>query len=213
MLEWYRIGFVHHQLMAEVAILIGGLIPELDPPEFLTYREAFQLHAGFDVTKAGSKDCIAALNRAGRQVPAEDQLDFDAWLDMVAGDLVYPKLGKGRLTFIYNYPASQAALARIWPGDPPVAERFEAFVDGVELVNGFHELADATEQGRRFDSDLAHRKAGGLAQVPRDELLLTALAHGLPDCAGVALGFDRLVMVAARASSLAEVIAFPADRA
>jgi lysyl-tRNA synthetase class 2 len=213
MLEWYRVGFDHHQLMAEVAVLIGGLIPELDPPEFLTYREAFQMHAGFDVAKAGSKECIAALNRAGRQVPAEDQLDYDGWLDMVAGDLVYPALGRGRLTFIYNYPASQAALARIWPGEPPVAERFEAFIDGVELVNGFHELADAAEQGQRFDQDLAYRKTAGLAPVPRDDHLLVALEHGLPDCAGVALGLDRLLMVAARAKSLAEVIAFPADRA
>jgi lysyl-tRNA synthetase class 2 len=213
MLEWYRIGFDHHQLMAEVAVLIGGLIPELDPPEFLTYREAFQLHAGIDVTQAGSRECIAALTRDGRQVPAEDQLDYDAWLDMVAGDIVYPKLGKGRLTFIYNYPASQAALARIWPGEPPVAERFEAFIDGVELVNGFHELADAAEQGQRFDADRTFRKTQGLMDVPRDEQLLAALRHGLPDCAGVALGFDRLVMVAAGAKSLNEVIPFPSDRA
>jgi elongation factor P--(R)-beta-lysine ligase len=213
MLEWYRVGFDHHQLMAEVATLIGGLIPELDPPEFLTYRDAFQTHAGLDVTTAGSKECIAALTRDGRQVPAEDALDYDGWLDMVAGDLVYPALGKGRLTFIYNYPASQAALARIWPGDPPVAERFEAFVDGVELVNGFHELADAAEQGARFDADRTFRKAHGLMDVPRDEHLLEALGQGLPDCAGVALGFDRLVMIAAVARSLEEVIAFPTDRA
>jgi lysyl-tRNA synthetase class 2 len=132
---------------------------------------------------------------------------------MVAGDLVYPALGKERLTFIYNYPASQAALARIWPGEPSVAERFEAFIGGVELVNGFHELADAAEQGARFDADLAYRKAAGLAQVPRDERLLAALRHGLPDCAGVALGFDRLVMIAAGAKSLDEVIPFPHDRA
>lgn len=213
MLEWYRVGFDHHQLMAEVAVLIGGLIPELEPAEFLTYREAFQMHAGFDVAKSGSKECIAALNRAGRQVPAEDQLDYDGWLDMVAGDLVYPALGKGRLTFLYNYPASQAALARVWPDDPPVAERFEAFIDGVELANGFHELADMTEQGRRFDQDRTYRRREGLMDMPRDERLLAALQHGLPDCAGVALGVDRLVMLVARARSLEEVIAFPADRA
>lgn len=213
MLEWYRIGFDHHQLMAEVSVLIGGLIPELGQPEFLTYREAFQRHAGFDIATSGSKDCIAALNRAGRQVPAEDQLDYDGWLDMVAGDLVYPALGKGHLTFIYDYPASQAALARVWPGDPPVAERFEAFIDGVELVNGFHELADAKEQRRRFKADRTYRERHGLMDIPYDEHLLSALGQGLPDCAGVALGFDRLVMVAAAARSLDEVIAFPTDRA
>ena len=213
MLEWYRVGFDHHQLMAEVATLISGLIPELGPPEYLTYREAFQLHAGFDVTTASSKECIAALTRDGRQVPAEERLDYDGWLDMVAGELVYPALGKSRLTFIYNYPASQAALARIWPGEPPVAERFEAFIDGVELVNGFHELADAEEQGQRFDADRTFRQAHGLMDVPRDERLLAALQHGLPDCAGVALGFDRLVMIAAAARTLEEVIVFPFDRA
>jgi len=213
MLEWYRLGFDHHQLMAEVAVLIGGLIPELDPPEYLTYREAFQTHAGFDVFEAGSRECIAALTRDGRRVPDAHQLDYDGWLDMVAGEIVYPALGKGRLTFIYNYPASQAALARIWPGEPPVAERFEAFIDGIELVNGFHELADATEQGRRFDADLAYRNTAGLAQVPRDERLLAALRHGLPGCSGVALGLDRLLMVVAGAKSLSEVIPFPSDRA
>ena len=213
MVEWYRVGFDHHQLMAEVAELIGVLLPELDPPEYLTYQEAFQMHAGFDVHKAGRRDCILALTRDGRHVPAEDQLDYDGWLDMVAGDLVYPALGKGRLTFIYNYPESQAALARVWPSEPPVAERFEAFVDGVELVNGFHELADAAEQGRRFAQDRTYRKSHCLMDVPRDERLLAALGHGLPDCAGVALGFDRLLMIAAGAESLEEVIAFPHDRA
>ena len=213
MLEWYRIGFDHHKLMAEVADLFTALVQELEPPEFLTYAEAFQRHAGIDVFKSQPKDCIAALNRAGRQVPAEDQLDYDGWLDMVAGDLVYPALGKGRLTFIYNYPASQAALARIWPGEPPVAERFEAFIGGVELVNGFHELADAKEQRKRFQADRTYRERHGLMDVPYDEHLLSALGQGLPDCAGVALGFDRLVMLVARARSLEEVIAFPADRA
>ena len=213
MLEWYRIGFDHHQLMAEVADLFAALVPELGMPEYMTYAEAFQRHAGIDVFKSGSKDCVAALNRAGRQVPDEDRLDYDGWLDMVAGDMVYPALGKGRLTFIYNYPASQAALARLWPGDPPVAERFEAFIDGVELVNGFHELADPKEQRRRFQADRTYRGQHGLMDVPYDEHLLSALSQGLPDCAGVALGVDRLVMIAARARSLEEVIAFPADRA
>ena len=213
MLEWYRIGFDHHQLMAEVADLFTAVVPELEPPEYLTYAEAFQRHAGIDVFKSAGKDCIAALNRAGRQVPAEDQLDYDGWLDMVAGDLVYPALGKGGVTFIYDYPASQAALARVRPGEPPVAERFEAFLEGMELANGFHELADAAEQRRRFEQDRAYRKAHGLMDVPMDQALLDGLAHGLPECSGVALGFDRLLMLAAGASSIQGVIAFPFDRA
>jgi lysyl-tRNA synthetase class 2 len=214
MLEWYRLGMDHYALMAEVAELIATLLPQRkQTPEYLSYREAFQRHAGLDPFSASRRDCIAALTRDGRQVPAESELDYDGWLDMVAGDLVYPALGKGGLTFIYDYPASQAALARVRPGDPPVAERFEAFIDGVELVNGFHELADADEQRRRFAVDRTYRAAHGLMDVPMDERLLAALGQGLPDCAGVALGFDRLVMIAAGARSIDEVTAFPSSRA
>ncbi|HLW74292.1 MAG TPA: amino acid--tRNA ligase-related protein, partial [Gammaproteobacteria bacterium] len=145
--------------------------------------------------------------------PAERELDLNGWLDLLAGELVYPALGQGGLTFIYDYPASQAALARVRPGEPPVAERFEAFLQGVELANGFHELTDAAEQRRRFEQDRARRKAEGLMDVPLDERLIAALAEGLPECSGVALGFDRLVMIAAGAGSLQDVLAFPADRA
>lgn len=214
LLEWYRLGFDHHRLMQEVAELIAALLPALSrSPEKLTYREAFMRHAGFDVFQAGKQECIAALTRAGRQVPAQHELDLDGWLDMVAGDLVYPAVGKRGITFIYDYPASQAALARVRPGEPPVAERFEAFLDGVELANGFHELADAAEQRRRFEQDRAYRKAHALMDVPLDQMLLDGLKHGLPECSGVALGFDRLVMIAAGARSISEVIPFPADRA
>ena len=210
MLEWYRLGMDHHALMAEVAELVAALLPEMrQPPEKISYRDAFQKHAGLDLFSAGKRDCIVALTRDGCQVPAEGELDYDGWLDMVAGDLVYPALGKGGLTFIYDYPESQAALARVRPGEPPLAERFEAFIDGVELVNGFHELIDAGEQRRRFTADRTYRAAHGLMDVPMDERLLSALGQGLPDCAGVALGFDRLVMIAAGARSIDEVTAFP----
>jgi len=214
MLEWYRLGMDHHALMAEVAELITVLLPgRTQAPEYLSYRDAFLRHADIDPFSASKAECIAALTRDGRQVPAESELDQDGWLDMVAGDMVYPALGKGGLTFIYDYPANQAALARIRPGEPPVAERFEAFIDGVELVNGFHELADAAEQRRRFTADRTYRAAHGLMDVPMDERLLSALEQGLPECAGVALGFDRLVMIAAGARSIDEVTAFPSSRA
>jgi lysyl-tRNA synthetase class 2 len=126
---------------------------------------------------------------------------------------VEPHLGRGRPTLVHDYPASQAALARVRPGDPPVAERFEAYVDGVELANGYHELTDPEEQRRRFDADLEARAAAGLPVVPKDDRLVAALHHGLPDCAGVALGFDRLVMLACGAESIDQVIAFPVGRA
>lgn len=210
MLEWYRLGFDLQHLMREVAELIGELLPTgQSPPEYLSYREAFQRHAGLDPFRAGKPDCMCVLQESGRQIPAENDLDYDGWLDLVASELVYPKLGRQGLSFIYDYPASQAALARIRPDDPPVAERFEAFLNGVELANGFHELTDADEQRQRFEADRVWRRAHYLPDVPLDENLLASLRYGLPECSGVALGFERVLMLAADAKSMDEVIAFP----
>jgi lysyl-tRNA synthetase class 2 len=127
--------------------------------------------------------------------------------------LVSPRLGSGRLTFIHDYPASQAALARVRVEDPRVAERFELYLDGVELANGFHELSNPSEQRERFNRDLAQRRLRALPTPPLDERLLAALTAGLPDCSGVAVGFDRVVMAAARVRGIDQAIAFPADRA
>ena len=131
------------------------------------------------------------------------------------GAVVGPSLGHDAPVFVEDYPASQAALARLRTerDGSVVAERFELYVDGLELANGFRELGDAAEQRRRFERDLAARGAHGQARNPLDENLLAALAHGLPDCAGVALGFDRLVMAAWRLPSLDAAMAFPAARA
>jgi lysyl-tRNA synthetase class 2 len=127
--------------------------------------------------------------------------------------VIEPNLGQGRPTFLYDFPATQASLAIIVPGKPPVAARFELFIQGIELANGFHELADAAEQRTRFERQQHMRQAAGLPVVPLDEHLLSALAAGLPDCAGVALGLDRLVMLAAGTHSIAEVMNFPLERA
>ncbi|MGH8369882.1 MAG: EF-P lysine aminoacylase EpmA [Gammaproteobacteria bacterium] len=214
LIEWYRLGFDHHRLMHEVAELIATLVPSVaGEPEYLTYRDAFQRHTGIDPFQTDAQACRVALQNAGREPPAMTALDNEGRLDLLAGELVYPASGHGHVTFIYDYPASQAALARIHPGEPPVAERFEAFVNGVELANGFHELADPGEQRRRFERDLERRRADGLPMVQLDEHLLQALDAGLPDCAGVALGFDRLVMLATDADSIEAVIAFPSGRA
>ena len=129
------------------------------------------------------------------------------------GLVVGPRLGSERPCFICDYPASQAALARLKPGLPPVAARFELYLDGVELANGFHELTDAGEQRARFTQDLNLRRARGQIQPPLDEHLLAALAAGLPDCAGVALGFDRLVAIALGAPRLADAMAFAIENA
>lgn len=213
MLEWYRVGFDHHALMDEVAELVRAVLPSAGEGDRLTYRQAFESQAGFDPFNAGVDDCRACLSRAGIEAEAGSALDYDGWLDLVAGAVVYPRLGRAGLCFVYDYPESQAALARVRAGDPPVAERFEAFMGGIEIANGYHELTDAGEQRRRFEADLARRHELGLPQPPMDERLLAALDAGLPDCAGVALGVDRLAMLAVGAAGIEEVIAFAGDRA
>lgn len=214
LIEWYRLGFDHHRLMREVAELIIALVPSVTAePEYLTYRAAFQRYAGINPMQTDAAACREVLRIRGNEVPAAKALDTDSWLDLLAGEVVYPALGHGQATFVYDYPASQAALARIRPDTPPVAERFEVFVNGIELANGFHELADADEQRRRFERDLELRRVDKLPAMPMDEHLLQALQRGLPDCAGVALGFDRLLMLAAGARSIEDVIGFPFARA
>lgn len=217
LLEWYRVGFDHHRLMDEVAELVGMLLAgrlTLAEPERLSYRQIFQHHLNLDPHRATVADLAACAETRNISIPTGMPLDDpDPWLDLLLTHCVEPRLGSGRLTFVHDYPASQAALARLRPDDPPVGERFELYINGIELANGFHELGDAVEQRRRFAQENAARRAAGLPVMPVDEHLLAALEFGLPDCAGVALGFDRLVMLATRKTSLAEVLAFPLDRA
>ncbi len=217
LLEWYRVGFDHHRLMDEVAELVGMLLAgrlALAEPERLSYRQIFQHHLNLDPHRATVADLAACAETRNVSIPTGMPLDDpDPWLDLLLTHCVEPRLGSGRLTFVHDYPASQAALARLRPDDPPVGERFELYINGIELANGFHELGDTVEQRHRFAQENAARRAAGLPIMPMDEHLLAALEFGLPDCAGVALGFDRLVMLATRKTSLAEVLAFPLDRA
>jgi len=219
LLEWYRPRFDHHRLMDEVEELLAEILGT-PKAERLTCGELFETRLGLDPHASSVRELRrAAAGAAGQagmgEIPAD--LDRDALLDFLLGVVLEPELGRGRPTFLHDFPASMAALARIRPGrgegEPPVAERFEVYVGGVELANGFHELTDAAEQRRRFEADLARRRQRGLPEVPMDEHLLAALEAGLPPCAGVALGVDRLVMLAAGARSLEEVLAFPIDRA
>lgn len=211
LLEWYRPGFDHHGLMDEVDALLWTLLGA-SAAERLTYAEAFGRHAGVDP----HRDDVSTLRRATGELGAGCGLapeDRDGWLALLLSHRVQPALGRGRPTFLHDFPASQAALARIRPGEPPLAERFEVFVEGVELANGYHELTDSREQAGRFRADLERRAAMGLPAVPLDGRLLEALEAGLPPCAGVALGFDRLVMLALGAGHIDEVLAFPVERA
>lgn len=215
MLEWYRPGFDHHRLMDEVEALVRDLMApyrSFGPVERLSYRAAFLHYVGIDPHRASAADLQARAAALGFHAPGSLQAR-DGWLDLLLTHRVEPALREHALCFIYDYPASQAALARIRPGTPPVAERFELYLDGVELANGFHELADAAEQARRFEADRQRRVREGLDGPAEDKLFLAALRHGLPDCAGVALGLDRLLMAALQLSDLGQALAFPWDRA
>lgn len=216
LLEWYRTGFDHLDLMAEVEQLLAVVLADIAPLAAVhhwTYRELFLQYAGIDPF-AASPDELKTLLESGCDISCVGLSgdDLDGWLDLMMTHVIEPQLGAG-LVFVRDYPASQAALARLRPGTPSVAARFEAYLNGVELANGFHELVDAAEQRVRFESDLKRRRNSKLMCVNMDERLLSALESGLPDCAGVALGVDRLVMIASGANCLNEVIAFPFDAA
>jgi len=217
LLEWYRTGFDHHDLMDEVEELVrtaAGGDREVPAAQRWSYREAFLQHAGIDPLDAGVGTLVERARAHGLgDVAGLDEDDRDGWLDRLLTGCVLPAISTGAPVFIHAWPASQAALARLEPGDPRVARRFELYWQGIELANGFHELADAHEQRRRFDADLAHRREAGLDEPPVDERLLAALAEGLPDCAGVALGFDRLCLCIAGLDDLDDVLAFPPERA
>jgi elongation factor P--(R)-beta-lysine ligase len=214
MIEWYRIGLDDAALMDEVESLVGRLLAAariLQPAERLTYAAALQRHAGVDAFSSSDAELLEAAARHG--ITCEAQLDRDAKLDLLMGLVVGPKLGRENPCFICDYPASQAALARLKPGEPRVAARFELYLDGLELANGFHELVQPQEQRSRFLQDLALRRSRGQVQPPLDENLLAALENGMPDCAGVALGFDRLVAIALGADRLADTMSFNIDNA
>lgn len=217
LLEWYRAGFSLADLMDEVEALLAevcGAAYPLAAAERHAYAELFECHLGIDpltATRADFARCAEA-----RDFPEAGGLcgdDRKVWLDLLFSYFVQPQLGQGRATFVYGYPACLPSLARRSPNDPRVVERVEVFLEGLELGNGFHELADAVEQEARFDQDLAERRARGLVLPPKDERLLAALRQGLPDCAGIAIGLDRLLMLLAGTGAIGEVLAFPVDRA
>ena len=214
MVEWYRHDIDHHALMDEVDALLRRLLAphvSLGPTVRVTYAEAFAAALGLDPLTADAARLRHAITSAGGSVPDTfADGDRDDLLDLAMGTLVTERFPAGRITLLYDFPASQAALARV---RGPVASRFEAFYGPLELANGFHELGDAREQRARFAADLDARQRRGRPPHALDERLLAALTAGLPGCAGVALGFDRVAMVAAGARCIDEVVAFPWERA
>lgn len=207
-LEWYRLAWDHHQLMQEVDALLQCLLGTR-PSEKRSYAEIFKEVLDLD-PHAADRQSLAAY---AKNLSFQGELDKDGWLQLLMSHCIEPQLGKERPVFIYDFPAEQAALARLHPENPALACRFEVYYQGIELGNGFHELQEEAEQRRRFLQALQEREQGGLAVVPLDERLLAALKEGLPACAGVALGFDRLVMLALKASRLEEVLSFEFSRA
>ncbi len=209
LLEWYRPGFDLQQLMAETAELVCRCIGDRTP-RMLSYRELFLDTLDIDPFNATDGELQACARR--HTDPGDLTADRDQWLDLLMSHAVEPRLAG--MCFVYDYPATQAALARIARVDGiDVAQRFELYVDGVELANGYRELTDPVEQRRRFEADNALRRERGLPERPVDENLLEALEYGLPDCSGVALGFDRLLMLALGATDIRQVVAFDWGRA
>jgi len=213
LLEWYRVGWDDQQLMTEVEALFqtalaaasGRAAATTHPSVRVRYADALQRAIGAPAG-APTPVLVDKLRAAGIDVPAN--LLHDAVLDLAFSTAVVASFDAAAFTFVHDYPASQAALARLKPGEPPVAARFEVFSGGIELANGFHELTDASEQRRRFLAELETRRRAGRRVPPLDEDLLAALAAGLPDCAGVAVGVDRLVALAMGHDDVASAVSF-----
>ena len=211
-LEWYRPGYDAADLMDEVCTVLTLSLDQgsLDR-ETVPYAELFRHHLAVDVFSADA----ARLQQIAidRDVIGAEQLELerDGWLDLLMSHFIQPHLGEAGLCFVTDYPASQAALARL-NKDRRTAARFEVFYCGVELANGFHELSDAGEQAARFEADNCVRRSGGQRPVPVDRQLLAAMEQGLPDCAGVAVGLDRVLMLRLEAADLDGVLSFSLER-
>jgi lysyl-tRNA synthetase class 2 len=212
MVEWYRVGDGYQAGMNLLARLAQHLL-ERGEPELLSYQDAFRRYAGFDPWRPSNEELAQLIRAQDPSAPVYPVNDRDSWLNFALATFVEPRLGTDRPVILFDYPASQAALAQVRAGEPPVAERFELYVAGIELANGYHELLDAERLRARNRRVSMERTADGKRKLPEESRLLTAMEHGLPPCSGVALGFDRLCMVACGATSLAEVMAFPISRA
>jgi lysyl-tRNA synthetase class 2 len=212
-LEWYRPGYTLHQLMAEVEDLLVQVLPESclqHQVVYVTYQAVFSKAVGIDPLSASINDFVIAAEILGypeaQMICADNQSE---WLDFMFSHVVQPNLPRQCIVFVYNYPACQSALARLHPQQPEVAERVEVFIDGVELGNGFQELTDSEEQRQRFIRQQMERKEHGITVPSLDKYFLAALDAGIPETAGIAIGIDRLLMLACGADDISQVLAFP----
>ena len=213
MLEWYRLGYDHVDLMNEVAEFLIDIL-NCPPCTQVSYQQIFIEHTGIDPLNVSNSELIALLKSKNKlSLWLQDEDDTDLLLPYVFSEIIEPLIGIDAPCFIYNYPSSQASLAKISTQDPRVADRFECYYQGIELVNGFHELTDAKQQKIRFDEDNKKRRSKGLENRPIDTRFINALSHGIPDCAGVAVGIDRLVMLALKKKHINKVISFSIENA
>ncbi|GLX78098.1 elongation factor P--(R)-beta-lysine ligase [Thalassotalea insulae] len=213
MLEWYRIGFDHFHLMEEVSELLQQVLA-CKPASKISYQQAFQQYLNIDpldTSLSELKQLMTEQNILGDWIAEET--DHDVLLQVLFSECIEPKIGQQTPCFVYHYPSSQSALAKISALDNRVAERFECYFKGVELANGFNELTDACEQVERFEKDNQHRRKLGKAEKPIDNRFIAALTEGLPQCSGVALGVDRLLMLALETNTIAETMTFNIDKA
>ncbi|RTE85679.1 MULTISPECIES: EF-P lysine aminoacylase EpmA [Gammaproteobacteria] len=211
MLEWYRLGFTDVELMAEIELLMREIFPDV-ASQYLTYQDAFIRYAQVDPLAANAQELEASLMQKGIDCEVVKG-DRAALLDLLMSCVVEPSLDREQLTFVYHFPAEQASLAKRCEQDDRTAHRFELFYGGLELANGYWELQDPIEQRARFEKDNTQRGSMGLPEVPIDERFLAALESGLPACAGVAMGVDRLLMLKLGAKHIKEVLTFTTDSA
>lgn len=212
MLEWYRVGWDHRRLMGEAIALVQAALAQVGRRAevwITSYRQLFLDTLGLDPLHAGIEELREPLDEYGIDPVG---LTRDDWLDLLITHRLQPAFPRDRITVVHDYPASQCALAKIRPGEPPLAERFELYLGPYELANGYHELNDAAEQRARFERDNQVRRARGLREIPLDEALLAVL-DAMPDCAGVALGVERLLMCLAGTDAIADVLAFAFSQA
>jgi len=217
LLEWYRVGFQLPELMAEAAELVTTLCQgrqTLQASQWFSYADIFQQTTGLDALNfSHSHYCHYASHNGLPEAIGLCGDNHALWLDMLFSHKVQPLLGRSALCLVYGYPACQSSLARLNADNPLITDRFELFINGVELGNGYYELANASEQDRRFSHELKLRQHAGLPAATKDTRLLAALESGLPDCSGLAIGIDRLLMVLSGHTHISQVLAFPISHA
>lgn len=208
LLEWYRVGYNHFQLIEEIDALLQVTLNS-EPLDIITYQQAFIEFCQLDPLTCSISELQTRSSELGFANIAENEQDPDILLQLLCSEVVEKQIGQRRPVALVGFPASQAALAKIDDTDPRVSCRFEIYFKGIELANGYHELTEPEEQIQRFNQDNIQRKSLGLPCMTIDEYFVNALQHGMPECAGVALGFDRLCMLALGAEHINQITTFP----